>query len=63
MHDNISIKKLLGKVMESIYNIFQKVFERRRVQYGSHHSYGKLGKRQFPETAPSRIKVMEKVTI
>lgn len=48
--------------MESIYNIFQKVLER-RVQYGSHHNYGKLGKREFPETAPSRIKVIEKVTI
>lgn len=50
LHDNISIKKLLGKVVESIYNIFQKVMERRRVQYRSHHNYGKLGKRQFSET-------------
>lgn len=45
--------------MESIFNIYQKVLERRRLQYGSHHNYGKLGK----ETVLSPIKVIEKVTI
>lgn len=49
--------------MKSIYYIFPKVLGRRRVQYGSHHNYGKLGKRQYPEIAASRIKVIEKVTI
>lgn len=49
--------------MESIYNIFPKVLGRRRVQCGSHHNYGKLGKTLFPEMAQGRIKVIEKVTI
>lgn len=57
------LKSFQEKVVESIYNIYQKVLERRRLQYGSHHNYGKLGKRELPETVLSPIKVIEKVTI